>query len=90
MYDSSTLTHGSARCPAGSGCRTLKTPREPPIRCCLWPEHHIARCSQSHVRTHAKVIYARAGLSVLRQAPRLLLFAIEPPDDDMQLIVGIE
>jgi hypothetical protein len=33
---------------------------------------------------------ARAGLSVLRQAARLLLFAIEPPDDDTQLIVGIE
>ena len=46
-------------CPAGSGCRTLKPPGEPPIRCCLWPEHYIARCSQSHVRTEAKVIYAR-------------------------------
>ena len=33
---------------------------------------------------------ARVGLSVLRQAARLLLFAIEPPDDDTQLIVGIE
>jgi hypothetical protein len=31
---------------------------------------------------------ARVGLSVLRQAARLLLFAIEPPDDDTQLIVG--
>jgi hypothetical protein len=27
---------------------------------------------------------------VLRQAATLLLFAIEPPDDDMHLIVGIE
>jgi hypothetical protein len=31
---------------------------------------------------------ARVGLpAVLRQAARLLLFAIEPPDDDTQLIV---
>jgi len=27
---------------------------------------------------------------VLRQAARLLIFAIEPPDDDTKLIVGIE
>jgi hypothetical protein len=34
---------------------------------------------------------ARVGLStVLRQAARLLLYAIEPPDDDTKLIVGIE
>ena len=34
---------------------------------------------------------ARVGLSaVLRQAAQVLLFAIEPPDDDTQLIVGIE
>ena len=34
---------------------------------------------------------ARVGLSaVLRQAARLLLFALEPPDEDTKLIVGIE
>jgi hypothetical protein len=37
------------------------------------------------------VIYARVGLSaVLGQAARLLPYAIEPLDDDTQLIVGIE
>ena len=51
---------------------------------------HCAWCSQSHIRTETKVIYARVGLSaVLRQAAQVLLFAIEPPDDDTQLIVGI-
>jgi hypothetical protein len=43
----------------GLKLQNTTTPGEPPIRCCLWPEHHIARCSQSNVRTEAKVIYAR-------------------------------
>jgi hypothetical protein len=36
------------------------------------------------------VIYApESDSQLLRQAAQVLLFAIEPPDDDTQLIVGI-
>ena len=61
---SSTLTHGSARCPAGSGCRTLKTPGEPSIRCCLWPEHHIARA-----RSRAACLWRSTASARLRKSP---------------------
>ena len=93
MCGSSTLTHGSARCPAGSGCRAHKTPGEPSIRCCRWQSItlHLVP-AVAHPNRDEGDLRARVGLSaVLRvQAARLLLFAIEPPDDDTQLIVGID
>jgi hypothetical protein len=53
---------------------------------------HCAWCSRSHIRTEGEGDRrARVGPSaVLRQAAQVLLFAIEPPDDDRQLIVWIE
>ena len=93
MCGSSTFTHGSARCPAGSGCRAHKTPGEPSIRCCRWQSItlHLVP-AVAHPNRDEGDLRARVGLSaVLRvQAARLLLFAIEPPDDDTQLIVGTE
>ena len=92
MYGSSTLTHGSARCPTSSGCRTLKTPGEPSIRCCRWQSITLRLVlAVAHPNRGEGDLRARVGLSaVLRQAAQVLLFAIEPPDDDTQLIVGME
>jgi hypothetical protein len=85
-----TLTHGSARCPAGSGCRTLKTPGEPSIRCCLW-QSMTSRLmlAVAHPNRAEGDLRARVGLpAVLRQAAPMLLFAIEPPEDDTQIDRG--
>src|SRR5687768_6904943 len=52
---------------------------------------HCAWCSRSHSRPEAKVIYApRVGLPGAETGGQVLLFAIEQPDDDTQLIVGME
>jgi hypothetical protein len=52
---------------------------------------HCSVLAVAHPNRGEGDLRARVGLSaVLRQAARLLLFAIEPPDDDSRLIVGIE
>jgi hypothetical protein len=52
---------------------------------------HCSVLAVAHPNRGEGDLRARVGLSaVLRQAARLLLFAIEPPDDDTRLIVGIE
>ena len=58
MCGSSTLTHGSARGPAGSGCRTLKTPGVPSIRCCRWQSITLRLVLAVAHPNRAKVIYA--------------------------------
>jgi hypothetical protein len=54
----------------------------------------LAHCSVlavAHPNRGEGDLRAKVGLTaVLRQAARLLLFAIEPPNDDTKLIVGIE
>jgi hypothetical protein len=52
---------------------------------------HCSVLAVAHPNRGEGDLRARVGLSaVLRQAARLLLFAIEPPDDDTKLIIGIE
>jgi hypothetical protein len=52
---------------------------------------HCSVLAVAHPNRGEGDLGARVGLSaVLRQAARLLLLAIEPPDDDTQLIVRIE
>jgi hypothetical protein len=52
---------------------------------------HCSVLAVAHPNRGEGDLRARVGLSaVLRQAARLLLFALEPPDDDTRLIVGIE
>jgi hypothetical protein len=52
---------------------------------------HCSVLAVAHPNRGEGDIRAKVGLTaVLRQAARLLLYAIEPPDDDTRLIVGIE
>jgi hypothetical protein len=52
---------------------------------------HCSILAVAHPNRGEGDLRARVGLSaVLRQAARLLLFAIEPPDDDTRLVIGIE
>jgi len=52
---------------------------------------HCSVLAVAHPNRGEGDLRARVGLSaVLRQAARLLLFAIEPPDDDTRLMIGIE
>jgi hypothetical protein len=52
---------------------------------------HCSVLAVAHPNRGEGDLRARVGLTaVLRQAARLLLFAIEPPDDDTRLIIGIE
>jgi hypothetical protein len=52
---------------------------------------HCSILAVAHPNRGEGDLRARVGLSaVLRQAARLLLYAIEPPDDDTKIIVGIE
>jgi hypothetical protein len=52
---------------------------------------HCAVLAVAHPNRGEGDLRARVGLSaVLRQAARMLLYAIEPPADDRKLIVGIE
>jgi hypothetical protein len=79
MCGSSTLTHGSARGPAGSGFRTLKTPGVPSIRCCRRQSItlHLVLAVAHPIRAEGD-LRARVGrAAVLRQAAPVLLFAID-------------
>jgi hypothetical protein len=52
---------------------------------------HCSILAVAHPNRGEGDLRARVGLSaVLRQAARLLLFALEPPDNDTRLMVGIE
>jgi 5S rRNA maturation endonuclease (ribonuclease M5) len=52
---------------------------------------HSSILAVAHPNRGEGDLRARVGLSaVLRQAARLLLFALEPPDDDTKLVIGIE
>lgn len=73
------MTHGSARGPAGSGFRTLKTPGMPSIRCCRWQSITLRLVlAVAHPNRAEGDIRARVGrAAVLRQAAPVLLFAID-------------
>jgi hypothetical protein len=75
----------------GLRLQNTQEPGEPSIRCCLWQSITLRLIlADAHPNRGEGDLRARVGLSaVLRQAAQVLLFAIEPPDDDTQLIVGI-
>lgn len=52
---------------------------------------HCSILAVAHPNRGEGDLRARVGLSaVLRQAARVLLYALEPPDDDSRIIVGVE
>ena len=65
--------------PAGSGCRTLKTPGVPSIRCCRWQSITLRWVlAVAHPNRAEGDLRARVGLSAaLRQVAPMLLFAID-------------
>jgi hypothetical protein len=65
--------------PADSGCRTLKTPGVPSIRCCRWQSITLRWVlAVAHLNRAEGDLRARVGLSaVLRQVAQMLLFAID-------------
>jgi hypothetical protein len=75
----------------GLRLQTLKTPGSHRSAAVYGRASHCSMLAAAHPNRGEGDLRTRVGLSaVLRQATRLLLFAIEPPDDDTQLIVGIE
>jgi hypothetical protein len=69
-----------------------QTPREPSIRCCRWQSITLRLVLTVACPNRGEGdLRARVGLSAVpRTGGQVLLFAIEPPDDDTQLIVGME
>ena len=92
MYGSSTFTPWVSPVSDQLRLQITQEPAEPSIRCCRWQSITLRLVlAVAHPNRGEGDLRARVGLSaVLRQAAQVLLFAIEPPDDDTQLIVGTE
>ena len=76
----------------GSGCRTLKTPGEPSIRCCRWQSITLRLVlAVAHPTIGEGDLRARVGLSAPAETgdPGAAV-RDRPPDYDTQLIVRME
>ena len=66
-------------------------PAEPSIRCCRWQSITLRLVlADAHPNRGEGDLRPSRTLSSAETGGPVLLFAIEPPDDDTQLIVGME